>query len=511
MSVEKTFASKQFPKLLYLGLLLLAFTVVYFFTFNARVSTLGDNASYYILGKALYEGAGYVDITKISHSPNNHYPPGYPAIISIIMLFSSSILVIKLVNGLFFLLSLWVLFELVTRLSHNRNLAFTVTFLCLLNTHLLYFASIMVSEVPFLLFSSLSLLAFTKADFDHLSWKDPSLLISLLCLVISYYIRSMGIALLFGYLLHFLIYRRWKAMAVFCTGFIAAALPWFLRGHKLGGSSYMKQLMMVDPYKPELGQAGFFHFAERMITNLSRYLTREIPNAIFPAWEPDYHAPLTGSEWLLGIFILCLVAYGIYSLPGYRWVITGYVLATLGILLVWPEVWIGVRFIAPIIPFLVLGFFSGCYALLTKSLHILKPEINIHPLWLLVAVLVYLNPLAALHKRSKAPYSPSWKSYFEVAAWLKKNKSENVVVGTAKPALFYLHSGSYVMRYKFAGDPAALIADLEQNGVHYVVIDQVHKNTRRYLLPLTEQYPERFKEVYRVPNTETYLLKFMNK
>lgn len=102
MFALRTTGSKQFPKSLYLGILLVVFALAYLYTFDTKLSKLGDNATYYMLGKALHEGEGYVNLSGISHPPNNHYPPAYPAIISLIMLFSSSILIIKVVNGVFF-------------------------------------------------------------------------------------------------------------------------------------------------------------------------------------------------------------------------------------------------------------------------------------------------------------------------------------------------------------------------------------------------------------------------
>lgn len=506
--MENTNTNKRFPKLLYLGILAVTFIIAYAYTFDAKLAMLGDNASYYTLGKSISEGHGYVNIARVSHSPNNHYPPGYPAIIALIMLFSSSIVTIKLFNGLFFLVGVYILFELITHLTDNLKLAFAVGFLILINSHLLYYSSIMMSEIPFLFFSGLSLLAFTKIDFDRFSFKNPYLIVCIIAFIISYYIRSLGVALLAGYILYFLIHRRWKALGVFFITFVAAALPWIIRGQKLGGSSYMKQLTMVNPYQPELGQAGFSDFVDRFFENFTRYITREIPDSIFPIRQPDYHSPISGSEGFVGILILAVICFGIYSLPKYRWLIAGYILGTLGILMLWPSVWIGVRFIVPMIPVFMLGFFYGCYALIEKAAALFAQKKHVSALWLLIFALFYIKPVNAVHEQAKVPYPPAWENYFEVATWLKKNAESDVVVSTGKPELFYLYSGTYIMRYKFEQDPAALIADLEKNKVDYIVIDQVYGNTLRYLLPAVRQYPHRFEQVYHVKNPDTYLLKF---
>lgn len=270
----------------------------------------------------------------------------------------------------------------------------------------------------------------------------------------------------------------------------------------------MKQLSMVNPYQPALGQASFGDFVDRIFENFTRYITREIPSALFPVKDPEYNAASSGDEWLLGIVVLALIIFGIISLPKFRWVVGGYILATLAILMIWPDVWVGVRFIVPIIPFFALGFFYGIYMLLMRVRNLLGTTKQLRGYGLLVFAILYIKPVNALNEQAKRPYSPAWENYFKVAKWLDKNADSNVVVSCGKPSLFYLYSNTYTMRYKFAEDPQELIADLEKQKVNYVVIDQVYGNTFRYLLPAVRQHPERFEQVFHLRNPDTFLLKF---
>ncbi len=63
--------------------------VVYLFAncsvFDEKINLNGDNIYYHILGEALATGQGYVDISNPMTPVHNHYPPGYPFIISIFM------------------------------------------------------------------------------------------------------------------------------------------------------------------------------------------------------------------------------------------------------------------------------------------------------------------------------------------------------------------------------------------------------------------------------------------
>ena len=355
MPQQITKKEKGSTRYIYLAVLVVSFLAAYAYTFDSKIAMLGDNASYYILGKALSLGEGYTDINYVKQTSNNHYPPGYPAIISIVLLFTKSIISIKILNGVFFIMGLLLLFELIDRITENEIFAFVITMLTLVNSHLLWYSSIMMSEIPFFFFSILSIWAFVKMKPEKLSWKDPYLILCIVAMLIAYYIRSLGIALLGGYFFYFILQKKWKPILMFLVTFLAGALPWFIRGQKLGGGSYMKQLSMINPYQPALGKADFGDFVDRVLNNFSRYVTFEIPSAIFPVKQPEYGTSYSAGDWALGLLMVGLIFYGIFSLPKYRWLILGYILGTLAILMIWPDVWIGVRFIVPIIPLLILG------------------------------------------------------------------------------------------------------------------------------------------------------------
>lgn len=487
---------------IFLGVLAVAFLFAAIYTFDSKLALLGDNASYYSLGKSIAQGEGYVDILKISKSPNNHYPPGYPVIISTFLIFSDSIVAIKILNELFLAASLYLVFLLVTKISKSYILGFLITFISVFNSHLLFYSSLIMSEVPYMFFSLLAIYFYCRIDFESNYWKDKNLIVVALSTIIAYYVRSLGIALLAGFCLHMLLNKRFKLMGAFIGSFVVGALPWFIRGQKMGGASYMNQLKMINPYNPGLGEATMSDFIDRALNNFSRYVTREIPDSIL-TFGPDYRAPISGGAWLLGIILLIVIGYGIYQTNKYRWTLIGYLLGTFGILMIWPDVWIGVRFIVPIVPILLFGLLNGILSI--KESFKMKPAIQYSGLILLLFTASSFN---TLHKSAKTPFPPAWQRYFEVAQWIKNNETGKVV-GCGKPALFYTYAGeNFTMRYKFTQDADELIAHLERQKVDYVVIDQVYGNTLQYLLPAVRQYPNRFEQVLHLKNPDTFLLKF---
>ncbi len=495
----------QNKRWIFLGIIAVVFIFTYTYTFDSKLALLGDNASYYTLGKAIAQGEGYVNISKVSKSPNNHYPPGYPVIISTVLLFSDSIIAIKLLNGLFLLGSLTLSFFLIARLVENYITSFVIVLLTAFNSHVLFYGSLMMSEVPYMFFSLLAIYLFTLVDFEKVALKSKSFILALIMIIISYYVRSLGVALLAGFCLYLLLERNWKMIGIPIAALILGGLPWFLRGQSLGGTSYMNQLKLINPYNPGLGEATFSDFSERFWSNFSRYVTREIPDSIFN-FGPTYNQPISGKEWLMGIVLILLIGYGLFKLKHFKTLIIGYILGTLGILMIWPDVWIGVRFIVPVVPFFLLGVINGFFHLfiLIRSQKEVSMVVNYSPL---VILLFLFSPMTELNSKAKAPYPPAWQRYFEVAEWLEKNQKD-VVVSCGKPSLFYTYADNFTMRYKFTKDSDELLKHLEKQQVDYVVIDQVYGNTFQYLLPAVREHPERFQQVLHLKNPDTFLLKF---
>ncbi len=360
---ESTTSFKWFENIIYIIILSIVFLSVYSYTFDEKLDLNGDNAYYYVLGKALSQGEGYVNIASINKGPNNHFPPGYPFIISLFMHLSDSTTFLKILNGVFLLISLILLYELFKRINSNIKLAFITVFFLTLNAHLLQYGTMMMSEISFVLFSYVCLLMVHQSDFGDDFFKKPSFYLILFTLAASYYIRSTGLALFGGIFLYLLLRKKWKVALSLMAGFVILALPWIIRGQQLGGSSYLEPLVMVNPYRPELGNADLAGYITRFLSNIGRYVTREIPNSSFPFIQVNYVTPLSLVEWILGIALLAISFYGFYKLWQKGLLFACYLLATFGILLLWPEVWRGVRFVLPVMPILLFSILTGIYFL----------------------------------------------------------------------------------------------------------------------------------------------------
>jgi branched-subunit amino acid transport protein AzlD len=536
LAAQPAGSSFDYANIIYMLLLFVAFVCSYQYIHDSKIHLGGDNAEYYILAKALLEGKGYTYIANLVALPHNHFPPGYPFLLSILMrIVGTDQATLTAFNGAFLLGALYILFNLFKRASGNIHLAFVVCATCLLNFHLMQFSTIMMSEIPFLFFASLSLWCFVQIDLANNPLKERFFYPFIALLVAAFYIRTAGLSLVAGILLYLLLQKNWKYLAATAVSFFALVLPWQLRSRALGGSSYGKQLMMINPYKPESGAVGAMDMVMRFGHNVVRYFAREVPAGLFPWLEHDPNDAYTSSEWVIGAIILAAIIFGLYKLKNYRTLFIGYTLGSFGILLLWPDVWFGVRFVLPLLPFLWFFFGNGVY----ESLKWLADKTALKGGFVVAAALPFVlfafTPkwmtvkrvktemqgkeqvqyeefapcMAALHANREQDYEPKYKNYFDLAQWVADNTPKESVICCRKQGLFYLTANRYVTGFKNTTDINDLLKDLQLRKVNYVLLDQLgFADVGRYLYPAIMANPKQFQIIQQRKDPDTFLLKY---
>jgi|GEM_PF-6905715 hypothetical protein len=299
--------------LFYPALLLLLVVSAYAYVFDAKLDLQGDNARYYLLGKALYLGKGYIDLSAADQASAVKYPPGYPALIALVMtLTSDDFVVVKIANGVFLAVSVLLLYYLFKTLGGSTHLAFVAAVFTLANGHLLRTSTTIMSETPFLLFTTLTLVFFTRVDTSSdlkNILRNRYTYLFLACFAYAFYLRSAGIGL-------FLLLRKnWRLL------FIAASVaPWILRGDKMGGSNYVNEFFMVNPYRPELGTIGPLDYLSRLTTNAERYILSKIPNGCFSFLNLQMNFVETAKafHYLFALAFFALVVFGVYKIRRQR-------------------------------------------------------------------------------------------------------------------------------------------------------------------------------------------------
>ncbi|MEL6533823.1 MAG: glycosyltransferase family 39 protein [Bacteroidota bacterium] len=488
------------------------FSLLAAYTFDSKVQPFGDNTTYYILGKALAEGEGYHNISQIDKPAHTHFPPGYPVFLaSLLQLVGDNPESLKVANLVLLGVAILLFFRLSLVVLNQTWLALSATLIVCFNPSLIQFGSYLMSETLFLTLTLLSLLC-------YLWWKEkPSwvrLLLLALMLAATFYTRSLGMALIGAVVLAQLWERNWKSAIALLGAIFLLFLPWSLRNASLGSTSYLKQLVLRNPYRPEEGTMQLTDWWSRVIENGSRYLKFDLPDAFFTYIQQADYSQSTATQGILGLALVGLIVLGILQLKKHRLLIGAYAGATALILILWPEVWFGVRFILPLVPVLTLGLVLGIHQGLQRLLaQATKSQVNwvekVLPALPLLLIVFCLSDLRMLHRDSQAYPAIPYQNYYAVAEWVKENTPEETVICTRKGSLFYYHANRYVTMFKRTENHQEFMDDLRAKQVDLLVLDNLgYQDVNTYMVPVVLENPEFFEVLLRVENPTTALVQF---
>ncbi len=494
-------------------ILMVIFGLIYSQIYDQKLDMNGDNFNYLLLSKNILGGHGYSTFSVDgTYKPAGWFPPGYPYILATTQFFlGDSVNGLKKLNGLFFLLSIILFFFITKKFSKNHLFAFSISVLLALNSGLLRFSTIVMSEIPYLFFVLLTIYSLLKVDEQSEEtpfWKSRWFYLTAISSIISFYIRGFGITLILALTLHWLISKKWKlSIAYLLTNFLLY-LPYFIRNKVYGiKGRYAKMIFVDNPWRPESGGINTVsEFWDKIITNTNDIIVYGFPKVIFPSI--DVSEP-TFILTLFGIAIICLTLVGIWSVKKYRYFLGSFLIFNVGILLLW-HTGNGVRYVWPLVGFIIFASFYGLYIIISKLLNQKNQQLTIKyfALGFLLLGFFHIPSIKKIKSQAQMELHPAYENYFKIAKTLKKEGKDYLVV-CRKPALFSYYSHSRTSGYRYTLDDKELIQQLIDINADYVVLERLgYSSTPRYLIPAIQRNHNLFKSVIHLKEPDTYLLWF---
>jgi len=501
----------------------------------------GDNAGYMILGKALRTFSGYRDLYLPGAPLHAKYPPFYPVVLAGLG-WLGGLQLFKLAS-LALTTAAVALTGLLGRRWLGARLGTAAALVVAANPVLLEYGHYVLSEAPFVALVLLSLWALDEGS-PWPAWAG------LAAAAAAFLTRTAGLPLLAAAVLAPAAARRWREAALAAAVAVAAAGGWAAWQHVAAPeqASYLRQLVLVNPYVPEQGTVGAAGLFVRGARNVWSYVSEVLPGSLTggPAGSA---APGAGSELLTaaGLAVAALALAGwLRRAVGRIGVAEIFAVLYAGLIALWPSVWTDRRFLLPLLPVVLLYALGGARTLVELAAAPGRDGEGRRAdrgragaasggagaggapggsrAWIGAAAaavaigaagLAYVGSTApgrvecVAAYRSGAPCEPpALASFFEAARWAREGTPADAIIANRKPRLFYLVSNRRGDVYRFTGDAELLLRGLDAMGASYVVVDEISGTTARYLLPAVRAHADRFAVVHRGGSPPTWVLAY---
>lgn len=455
--------------------------VLGWFLRSPGISWHEDDAIYINLGRELLKG-GYAERWYVDAPTHALYPPGFPALLALanVTIGGSE----RVYSALVLMLSTAsiALFYFAVRRHFGIAVAFFVTGLTVINAGALLDAGYILSEAPFRFWTTLTLWSASRENprASHLAIAGASAVMAALT-------RTVGVAVIAGLTLHWLLERRWKAVALLVVGSIPVGL-WLLWTYVAPDTDargvYLHEIMFgVEETSASTQRPAWIVLFTRMLPAAWLYVRSLIPGAL--SFFGVKHNPIDNVIW--AVLAIITVPLGL-RIAWQRWRLLVLVVACYGaVLLVWP--WTFERFISPVSSLILVLIGAGVVQLVRNraervqvmalaavaSFFVVGSVQRVLPTWRSISACDRANPL-----ESATCYTEDRRGLLQLAAFVRENTPPDAVFFTPKESAFFLHTGRRSVRdRRFSDIPGDSLGSLlRRNGVSYTVLTPIGVNRR---------------------------------
>jgi hypothetical protein len=470
----------------------------------------GDFALYLMHAQNIVEGHPYAETPYVMNPVNNNpspraYPPGFPLLLApVYALFGHAIIPMKVFVIMVFVVGLG-LFAYLFRDEWPATYSLGLIAVLGFNPYLGAFMSEVVSDLPFLLFTACSFIAWQSiSSRPSVYYQAVLAILTGLLLYFAVLIRSLGVVLPASLLVYELLDRRRPSrgtvisLSVFGFAFAVQTLVSTASGGTAAstGVEYYGGLVQYSILDRLSGLAGAVGYS---IYTYSEMLGDFIWNAN-PIPLPDIVYPLL--ETLKVLTVLLVIAGWAYHVRTRFSVFDVFTPLYFMALLPWNFHW--VRYLIPILPFCTFYVLYAFYGV-QRRLGWKQPLLLVGTLCALTVVYGWRLTHAPSNDATPDALSPETKRMYD---YVERNTSPDALIVFGKPRFIALYTGRRSVRWFERETEDDLLTYFSRAGVDYVMTGPPPVNQERDPLKrLVEHHTSCFKAVY--GSTHFTLLRFV--
>ena len=461
----------------WLGLLLLAalaVTVGAAVIDDLAVGVMKDDGMYVILARSLETGQGYRYLNLPGAPSATHFPPGYPALLAFVSLFSprfpGNLVVFKLLNAVLLAGAAVLTARLVRDRIGSERIALCTGVASAVSVPLLLLGSMVMSE-PFFIAIVLALLVALERFADGPGSLRGAVLLGAaigLCMLV----RSHGVVLVPAAIVVLMLRRRWRDALAIALVALLCALPWQWWSARHAAELPAPLLGAYGPYAT-WWMRGLAEMGPSMIP---RTLARTVPevSAMLAVLFSPFRGAAAHAATLSALGLLAAAAVAAYwrRLPVTLLFLVGY----LGIVLVWP--FAPTRFVWGVWPLVLLLPALGLHAALVRARwpRVVRGGLVLAFAWVAIGYAAY-EVRAARGAWWSSIARANTKRIDGVARWTLANSTSDQVVATDDEEAVFLYTGRRTV---------PIISFTTQ---HYLVPPDPAQNAREGLARVIAAYP----------------------
>ena len=507
---------KKKKNLIYL--LILAAGFLYLLGFNGNLDITGDNAFYISMAKSVATGHGWRQICY----PGNPFPATHCYFIFSLMLtplvrlFGINIIAFKMIPFLLSIASVYLFYRLLDEMIPGKDFSIKVTAVALFafNPWILLYSSMVMTEAPFIFLTLLGLICIKRfTGKDGILIRDVFLFSSLLFMVV--FLRGWGLALM-GASIFFLIYKRaYKKLIFILAGFFAILTVLFLFKPEIF-DSFFRTVAAFKEDEITGVSLSLFPLFKRAGYHLLANIGSAIPDLlyypflvdIFPRIYPSREInPVFFYKFLVGVFSCGVIVLGFFKSDPKKLSLFGaYSVFYIGINMaagLHP-----VRYLVPLLPFLLLYLMYGLrYLLFRVCVFLKRKKILLNPKKTFLFGFFFLLTLSLIADTRiiaevKTGYVPAGvQAYLECNDWVRENTSPADIILCRKPRFTYIYAGRKGLFPPTIDCVEEYMDYIVENNIDYILVGDVgpatwHRSMSSYIEPVLKIYPERFLRVY---------------